>query len=496
MTQTLLGTRPAFLDGRPKQLLIDGEWSDALSGETIESIDPSTGELLGSVARAGAADVDRAVAAARRAFAEGPWSRFTPADRSRVINRLADLIEEHADELIHVDSMDMGTPVKFMNFMMGAILSNFRYAAGQALNLQGATIPNSIPGDVFTYTLREPVGVVGAIIPWNGPLFQASWKLGAALATGCTIVIKPAEQAGFAPLLLGRLCLEAGIPAGVVNVVTGDAEAGAALAEHPDVDKVTFTGSTETGRHIIRASAGNIKRLTLELGGKSPDIVFADADLDAAVPGAAMAAFVNSGQACSAGTRLYVQRGVYDEFTEKVAAFAKTLKIGNSLDPETDLGPLVSAEQLDRVSGYLAAGHSDGAHALSGGARLVTEGLDAGYFVAPTTFVGVEDSMSIAREEIFGPVLSAMPFDDIDDVIRRANDTSYGLASGVWTTNVNTFQRVSRALRAGTVYGNTYAQMDSAVPFGGYKTSGYGRENGHEHFDAYLNTKSVYLKSN
>ncbi|MBB4689663.1 aldehyde dehydrogenase family protein [Amycolatopsis jiangsuensis] len=496
MAAHLLGTRPAFLDGRPKQLLIDGEWVDAAAGETIDSIDPSTGETLGSVARGTAVDVDRAVRAARRAFEAGPWRRFTTGERSLVLNRLADLIEDNGAEFMHIDAMDMGTPVKFQQFLLGVTLNNLRYAAAKALDLNGATIPNSIPGgQVFTYTLREPVGVVGGIIPWNGPLFQASWKLGAALATGCTLVLKPAEQASFAPLLLGRLSLEAGIPPGVVNVVTGDGEAGAALAEHHDVDKIAFTGSTETGRQVIRASAGNVKKLTLELGGKSPDIVFADADLDEAVPGAAMATFVASGQSCMAGTRLYVERTIFEEFTERVAAFANSLKVGNSLDPDTDLGPLVSAQQLERVTGYLQAGQAAGARALSGGGRLTTDGNASGFFISPTTFVDVDDAMPIAREEIFGPVISAMPFADVDEVVGRANATSYGLASGLWTTNVNTVQRVTKGLQAGTVFVNNYGLADPAVPFGGYKTSGYGRENGHEQYDAYLNTKSIFLKT-
>jgi aldehyde dehydrogenase (NAD+) len=308
-------------------------------------------------------------------------------------------------------------------------------------------------------------------------------------------VLKPAEQAPLSPLRLGELCLEAGIPPGVVNVVTGFGEAGAALAAHPDVDKIAFTGSTEVGQHIVRASAGNMKRVSVELGGKSPNIVFADADLDEAVPGAAMAVFNNSGQICSAGTRLFVQRSIHDEFVERVAAFAKTLRVGDPLDPSTQLGPLVSDSQLERVTGYLAAGKAEGAKALSGGARITEGALAEGYFVAPTIFAGVNDGMSIAREEIFGPVISAMPFDDVDEVIRRGNDTPYGLGSGVWTRDISNAQRVSRGLRTGTVWVNCYQTMDPAVPFGGYKMSGYGRESGTEHMEEYLQTKAVWLKS-
>jgi aldehyde dehydrogenase (NAD+) len=485
---------PAFLNGQPKLLLIDGRLVPAASGKTFKTWNPSTGKVLAEVAEAGAEDIHRAVAAARRAF-EGPWSKFKPFDRQAVLLKLADLLDQHFEELSTLDTLDMGGPIARTSAGRRRGIALLRYDAGLATATHGHTIDNSVDGNVFSYTLKEPVGVVAAINPWNGPLGLAIWKIAPVLATGCTMVLKPAEQAPLSPLRLGELCLEAGIPPGVVNVVTGFGEAGAALAAHPDVDKIAFTGSTEVGQHIVRASAGNMKRVSVELGGKSPNIVFADADLDEAVPGAAMAVFNNSGQICSAGTRLFVQRSIHDEFVERVAAFAKTLRVGDPLDPSTQLGPLVSDSQLERVTGYLAAGKAEGAKALSGGARITEGALAEGYFVAPTIFAGVNDGMSIAREEIFGPVISAMPFDDVDEVIRRGNDTPYGLGSGVWTRDISNAQRVSRGLRTGTVWVNCYQTMDPAVPFGGYKMSGYGRESGTEHMEEYLQTKAVWLKS-
>jgi aldehyde dehydrogenase (NAD+) len=485
--------RSTFLDGRPKLLLIDGQLVSAASGKTFETINPATGEVLAQVALAGAADIDRAVAAARRAF-EGPWRRFTPFDRQAVLLRLADLLDQHFDELAMLDTLDMGAPITGTTARRRRGIALLRYYAGLATSTHGHTIENSQAGQIFSYTLKEPVGVVAAINPWNGPLGLAIWKLAPALATGCTVILKPAEQAPLSPLRLGELCLEAGIPPGVVNVVAGFGEAGAALAAHPGVDKIAFTGSTEVGQAIVRASADNMKRVSVELGGKSPNIVFADADLDAAVPGAAMAVFANSGQICSAGTRLFVERPIYDEFVERVAAFARTLRVGDPLDPQTQLGPLVSEVQLGRVSEYLASGVAEGARVLAGGKRVGHGALARGNFVEPTVFAGVADSMRIAREEIFGPVISAMPFDEVDEVIRRGNDTPYGLGAGVWTNTLDHVQRVSRGLRAGSVWVNCYQVMDPAVPFGGYKMSGYGRESGAEHMEEYLQTKSVWLK--
>lgn len=485
----------SFLGGKAKQLLIDGRWVEAASGKTFPSYNPSTGRELVPCALGEAEDVDRAVSAARRAF-EGPWSRFKPRERQSVLLKLAQLIEANFDELCMLDTLDMGMPVSFAPFMKPVLLGTYEFCAGQALALEGETLPNSIPGDIFSFTVREPVGVVGGIIPWNGPTFNATWKIAPALATGCTLVLKVAEQASYSPLRLGELCLEAGVPPGVINVISGyGPSAGAALAAHPGVDKVAFTGSCATGQQIVQASARNMKRLTLELGGKSANIVFADADLSKAVPGAAMAIFANSGQICCAGSRLFVERRIFDEFTQQVAAFGKSLRVGNSLDPATQIGPLVSQEQLDRVTGYLAAGKAEGASVLCGGARLAEGDLAGGYFVPPTVFSDVRDTMRIAREEIFGPVVCAIPFDDVDEVVRRANSTEFGLASGVWTTDVRKAHKLARRMQSGSVWVNCYNVLDPAVPFGGWKMSGYGSEGGRHQLQAYLNVKAVWMNT-
>ena len=488
-------TRHPFLTGKPKRLFIDGKWVEAASGKTFETHNPSTGEVLAAVAEGDSEDIDRAVDAARRAF-NGPWRKFKPYERQALLLKLADLVEEHFDELAALDTLDMGAPISRTRGGRLRVLGMLRYYAGQATAIHGETIENSLPGEYVSYTLKEPIGVVGAIIPWNGPLSATVWKIGPALATGCTVVLKPAEEAPLTPLRMAELCQEAGVPPGVVNVVTGYGEtAGAALSAHPDVDKVAFTGSHVTGQKIIQASAGNLKRVSLELGGKSPDVVFADADLDAAVPGAGMAVFANSGQICSAGTRLFVEQKIYEEFTARVADFSKTLRVGNSSDPETQVGPLVSSEQLDRVTGYLSIGRQEGARALSGGAQLTDGDMSKGFFVPPTVFTDVKDDMRIAQEEIFGPVISAIPFTDIDEVIERANKTSFGLGSGLWTRDLSKAHKMAKGIRAGSVWINCYQAMDPAVPFGGYKMSGYGRESGKQHVEEYLNVKAVWIKT-
>jgi aldehyde dehydrogenase (NAD+) len=487
-------TNPAamFIDRGDKQILIDGRWVNSLSGETFETFNPATGKVIARVAKCSTADVDLAVAAARKAF-EGEWSRVKPYDRQLILLRLADLIERNFDELAMLDTLEMGSPVSRAPWIKRRALSLLHYNAGMATQIGGETIENSAAGDIFSYTLREPVGVVGAIIPWNSPLTSTIWKISPAIATGCTLVFKPAEEASLTSLRVAELAMEAGLPAGVLNVVTGMGDVGAAIVEHRDVDKIAFTGSTETGQRIIRASAGNIKRLSLELGGKSPDIVLADADLDAAVPGAALGVFSNTGQICSAGSRLFVERKIYDEFVGRVAEFAEKMKVGNGLDPNVQIGPLVSKKQLERVTGYMAAGKNEGAALVTGGAQLTEGDLASGYFVPPTVFKDVSDTMTIAREEIFGPVVSAIPFDDLDEVVRRANDTPFGLGSGIWTRDVGKAHRLARAVRAGSVWVNCYQVMEPNVPFGGYKMSGYGRESGREHLEAYLNTKAVWI---
>ncbi|MER9118225.1 aldehyde dehydrogenase family protein [Mesorhizobium sp. M0954] len=482
------------IDGRHRRMFIGGGWVDARSGRTTESRNPATGAVIATVPRADRQDIDLAVTAARKAF-EGPWSRFKPYERQVLLLRIADLFEKHWEEISRSDTTDMGMPIIRTRANRNRVIGMLRYYAGMATALHGETIDNSLPGEIVSFTHKEPVGVVGAIIPWNAPTAASIWKIGPALATGCTIVLKPSEEAPLTPLLIADIMNEAGVPEGVVNIVTGTGtEAGAALAEHMGVDKIVFTGSTATGQSIVRASAGNLKRVSLELGGKSPVIVCADADLDKAVPVAAMSVFANSGQICIAGSRLFVERAVHDEFVERLAAYAKGLRVGDGIDPATEIGPLVSEKQLQRVTGYLEAGTAEGAKLVTGGTRLVEGALGAGNFVAPTVFAGVSDDMKIAREEIFGPVISALPFDTRDEAVERANNTPYGLAAGVFTQNLATAHQLSRKIRAGSVWVNTYHAIDPAVPFGGYKMSGYGREGGAEHLAEYLNTKGVFIK--
>lgn len=485
------------IDGRHRPMFVGGAWVEAASGATMRTTNPATGEVLATVPRGGAADIAAAVAAARHTFDDdhGAWRRMRPAQRQRLLLRIADLFEEHWDELSLSDTLDMGKPLSRSRADMGRVTGMLRFYAGAPTSLDGRTVENSQADEYFSFTRKEPVGVVGAIIPWNAPTAASVWKIGPALATGCTVVLKPSEEAPLTPLLIAGIMAEAGVPDGVVNVVTGTGpEAGAPLAEHPDVDKIVFTGSTATGQSILRASAGNLKRVSLELGGKSPLVVCADADLDRAIPIAALSAFANSGQICIAGSRLLVDRSIHDEFVARLGEYAAALRVGNGIDMTTEIGPLVSQRQLDRVSGFLDAGRAEGARVVAGGVRLTEGDFAAGHFVAPTVFADVHDTMSIAREEIFGPVISAMPFDSLDEAVRRANATPYGLAAGVFTRDIGTAHRLVHRLRAGSVWVNTYHTLDPAMPFGGFKMSGYGKEGGHEHLEEYLGTKAVWMK--
>jgi phenylacetaldehyde dehydrogenase len=474
------------------RLLIDGEWVEAASGETFATFNPATEETLAEVAYGRAEDIERAVRAARKAFADdSPWRRMNASDRGRLIWRIADLIEEHGDELAMLETLDNGKPygvARVADVPLSADL--FRYMAGWPTKIEGSTVPISAlpaPGEYLAYTLREPVGVVGQIIPWNFPLLMAAWKLGPALACGCTVVLKPAEQTPLSALRLGALLQEAGLPAGVVNIVTGFGDAGAALAAHDDVDKVAFTGSTEVGRLIVQAAAGNLKKVSLELGGKSPNVVYADADLDAAILGAANGIFFNHGQCCNAGSRLYIQKPIFDDVVSGVSEIAKSIKVAPGTEPDSQMGPLISDEQFEKVLGYLQSGKQQGAEAVVGGERFGHRG----YFVQPTILTDTNPDMKVVREEIFGPVVCAIPFDSSDEIVPVANDTNYGLAAGVFTRDISKAHRTAKRLRAGTVWINTYHVFDAAMPFGGYKESGWGREMGSQVLNNYLETKSV-----
>ena len=475
----------------PGQLLIDGQWVDG--AKKFDTINPATGEVLTQIAEGSSADVDRAVSAARRALEDrnGPWGKMSASERGRLIWKLADLLEKNIDEFAELETLDNGKPIFESRYVdMPMVIDVLRYYAGLATKIHGETV-NTFES-AFTYTLREPVGVVGLIVPWNFPLLLASWKVGPALACGNTIVWKPASQTSLTTLRFGKLAIEAGVPAGVINIVTGPGAVGRSMVQHPGIDKIAFTGSTVVGQEIMRSAADTLKRITLELGGKSPNIVFADSDIDGAVKGAITGIFYGKGEVCNAGSRLFLESKVKDEFTEKLAARAAKMRPADPLDPKTRLGAIVSQEQMQTVLGYIETGKKDGAKLVTGGNRVSVDG-GKGFFIEPTIFGDVKNDMKIAQEEIFGPVLSVLTFDDIDEVIEQANNNPYGLAAAVWTRDVKKAHMVSRRLKAGTVWINTYGLMDASLPFGGYKSSGFGRELGAHAIEHYTELKTVWL---
>src|SRR5712675_2087695 len=475
----------------PGQLLVDGQWVDG--AKTFDTVNPATGEVLTQIAEGSGADVDRAVEAARRALEDrnGPWRKLSASERGRLIWKLADLLEKNIDEFAELETLDNGKPIFESRYVdMPMVIDVLRYYAGWATKIHGETV-NTFE-TAFTYTLREPVGVVGMIVPWNFPLLLASWKLGPALACGNTVVWKSASQTSLTALHFGELAMEAGVPAGIINIVTGPGAVGRSMVQHPGIDKIAFTGSTAVGQEIMRSAADTVKRITLELGGKSPNIVFADSDIDSAVKGAITGIFYGKGEVCNAGSRLFLESKVKDEFTEKLAARAAMMRPADPLDPKTRLGAIVSAEQMKTVLGYIEAGKKDGAKLVAGGNRVNVDG-GKGFFIEPTIFGDVKNDMTIAREEIFGPVLSVLTFADVDEVVEQANNNPYGLAAAVWTRDVKRAHSVSRRLKAGTVWINTYGLMDASLPFGGYKSSGFGRELGAHAIEHYTEMKTVWL---
>ncbi len=479
-------TAPAV---RETRLFINNEFVEATGGGTFETFNPSTGDVLAKVSAATAADVDRAVKAARAALEKGPWAKMDAADRGRLMFKLADLIEKNAEELAQLESINCGKTIRDSRGDMGGAVNTLRYYAGWADKIEGKTVP--VRGNFLSYTLRQPIGVVGQIIPWNFPLLMLAWKWGPALACGNTIVMKPAEQTPLTALRVAALTQEAGFPAGVINIVNGMGETtGHAMVIHPDIDKIAFTGHVDTAKLIQRNAAETLKRCTYELGGKSPNVVFSDCNMEDAVNGAFHAIYFHTGQCCTAGSRLFVQKKIHQEFVERLAEKAKERKLGDPLDETTEQGPQVSQEQMDKILGYCELGQKQGATLLTGGVRYGKKG----YFIEPAVFDNVRDDMAIAKDEIFGPVVSVLPFESFDEMIGRANSTYYGLAAAIWTKDIDKAHRYAKEIKAGTVWVNCYHIVDTTTPFGGFKMSGQGRENGEAALDHYTEQKTVTIK--